>query len=131
MENDIVPYRQDKAAKAELLDEGELMTPGYLQEKGFVSWTESDYLHDFDYPFNPDQGELLYVQKELDRNMFVVILQPKMFAGQTEPDGNHYRFDILIRHNVGCGFVRIPNKFSHMPVKYFEMLYEAIRREKL
>lgn len=118
-------------AKAEILDEGELIAPGYLLEKGFVLWTESDNLWDFDYPFNPDQGDLLYVQKELDRKMFAIILNPDIFKGQMEHDGRHYDYTVLIRDDIGCGFTAIPNQFSHMPIKYFEMLYEAIRREKL
>ncbi len=131
MKNEIIPYHKNQHAKAELLDEGELITPGYLREKGFVAWTESEYLHDFDYPFNPDLGELLYVQKDLDRKMFAVILCPEIFEGQQTHDGHHYGYTVLIREDVGCGFVAIPNQFSNMPIKYFEMLYEAIRREKL
>jgi len=83
----ILPYRQPQSAKAELLDEGELITPGYLREKGFVSQEESEYLHDFDYPFNPDLGELLFVQKELNRKMFAVILCPDIFEGEETHDG--------------------------------------------
>lgn len=131
MENSILIHASGTQVKEEILEVGELITPGYLQEKGFIPWMESEYLHDFDYPFNPESGELLYVEKELDRKMFAVILYPETFEGETEHDGRTYGYDVLIREDVGCGFVSIPNQFSYMPIKYFEMLYEAIRREKL
>jgi len=127
MENNIIPYQQNQHANAELLDEGEPITPGYLHEKGFIPWTESEHLYDFDYPFRPDLGELLFIQKECARQMFAVILRPEIY----EDRQCHYGFDVIVRHNIGCGFVRIPNQFSYMPIKYFEMLYEAIRRERL
>ena len=117
--------------KTILAEDEVLITPKYLLSVGFIPHDQSEYIWDFDYPFHPEYNDLLFIEKELDRKMFAVILNPDIYEGESNHDGIHYSFDILIRNDVGCGFTAIPNQFCYMPIKYFEMLYESIRRESL
>lgn len=105
------------------------ITPAYLLSKGFILKEDDEqgdnYAHDFYYE-DLQNFDLIYVEKELDRNQFAVVFQ---YTDILQKD--FFGYQILIRWNIGCGFVEIPNKFSEMPINYFEMLYEAIRRERL
>jgi hypothetical protein len=105
------------------------ITPEWLQSKGFILKEEDEvgdnWTWDFDYPVK--EGDLLFVEKELDRKQFAVILTPCQYSDGSQ----YYRFDILIREDVGCGFCSIPNQFTEMTEYYFSLLYEAIRRKKL
>lgn len=109
------------------MNEDKTITPEWLESKGFVLVTGHNrndlYVLDFDYPVN--DGDLFYVEKELDRKMFAIILTPY------EDEDGHYDFTVLIREDVGCGFCPIPNQFCEMTEYYFSLLYEAIRRIKL
>jgi hypothetical protein len=111
-----------------MTEEEVMISPEWLESKGFILYrigVELDQLWEFTADINV--YDRIYIDKEFDRNRFVVVLQGE------EPNGEFYctGFEIYVLHNVGCGFTLIPNKFSEMPVKYFCMLYEGIRREKL
>ena len=108
------------------------ISPSYLESKGFGRYTpgmESEFDPFpalFDVRFNSD--DLCYLEKKLDRKQFCIVLTPNQW---TDTKGDFYSFEIYIQEDIGCGFVNIPNQFAEMTEYYFELLYEAIRRENL
>lgn len=109
------------------------ISPEYLESKGFgryIPGNESAF-DPFPAEFNIDfdtETELCYLEKKLDRKQFCIVLRPSKWA---DTGGDFYEFEIYIQDDIGCGFVHIPNQFAEMTEYHFELLYEAIRREKL
>jgi hypothetical protein len=97
-----------------------LVTPG-VQEK----WEYFPAV--FDVPGDPEDGDLCYLEKKLDRKQFCIVLSPNKYSTGEK----YFRFEIYIQEDIGCGFVNIPNQFTEMTEYHFSLLYEAIRREKL
>jgi hypothetical protein len=95
------------------------VTPEYLLSRGFVKYHDPDDTGIYQIPFyNPD--DLHFMEKVFDRNMFVVILQP---------DVDDY--SVYVQEDAGCGFVRIPLRFSELDSDCLESLYNGIRGQRL
>lgn len=111
------------------MDDQKPISPEWLRSKGFILKEEDEkgenWAWDFDYPVQ--EGELLFIEKELDRKQFAVVLEPNEYKGGEK----YFGFTVLIREDVGCGFTAIPDQHTEMTEYHFSLLYEAIRREKL
>lgn len=115
-------YMTDKKEKS--------IDPLYLIKKGFYGYTPGNeerfgdnFPSIFDVEFDPQEEEC-YLEFKFDRNQFCVVLSKFTHGGE-------YAFTIWIQENVGCGFVKIPNNFRSISQYHFELLFEAIRQEKL
>lgn len=112
-----------------ILEKEKTITPEWLESKGFYrtnGYSEDDNLPaSFDVDF--EGNDLCYLEKEIARQQFCIVLTPCQYTtGEI-----YYRFEVYIQHNIGCGFIRIPNQFTEMTQYHFGLLYEAIRRKKL
>lgn len=108
--------------------EHKVISPAWLKSKGFslyIPGCENDFEN---FPYDLDiqigQDDLCYLENELNRKRFCIVLTPH------ESDGT-FGFEIYIQDDIGCGFVSIPNQFCEMTEYHFSLLYEAIRRKKL
>lgn len=109
------------------------ISPEYLESKGFALYTpgnEGSFEHfpaEFNIDFDPEI-DLCYLERKLDRKQFCIVLIPSKW---NDTGVDFYGFEIYIQDDIGCGFINIPNQFCEMTEYHFELLYEAIRREKL
>jgi len=92
----------------------------YLLSHGFEKYNEEQSYDICDMPYMNDE-DLHFREKEFDRNMFVLILS------EVNSEGVPIDHGIWIQYNTGCGFVRIPELWSGLPVKFFESIYYGIR----
>jgi hypothetical protein len=88
----------------------------YLLSHGFERYNEEQSGEICDMPFMNEE-DMHFREKEFDRNMFVLILS----------EGIPMDHGIWVQYNAGCGFVRIPELWSGLPVKFFESIYYGIR----
>lgn len=108
------------------------ISPEYLESKGFGRYMpgkENEFEHFpalFDIQFDPIT-DLCYLEKRLDRKQFCIVLTPDEY----DTGDKFFSFEVYIQDDIGCGFVPIPNQFCEMTEYHFELLFEAIRREKL
>lgn len=111
------------------MDTEKVISPEWLIFKGFILKEEDEkgnnWAWELDYPTN--EGDLCYVEKKFDRQQFAVILIPLEFTNKEK----YFDTTVMVRHNVGCGYVQIPDGFSEMTKYHFSLLYEAIRRKRL
>ena len=114
------------------MDKQKLIIQEWLESKGFARYQEGVEYGDIYFPganFDVSFGaqELCYVEKELHRQRFCIVLLPLQYATEKM----WYGFEIWIQDNIGCGWVNIPSGFSEITQYHFSLLYEAIRRKKL
>lgn len=111
------------------MNEEKVITPKWLETHGFVRTFPGDRhvdgAWDLKYPFN--EGDFCFIEEVFDRRQFAVIMSERL-DGESP---NEYLHSVLVRHDVGCGFVDIPSGFVEWPIYNFRLLYEAIRMTKL
>lgn len=103
-------------------EETKYVDEDYLLSHGFVRYSEGDENNPYEIPFQNEE-DLHFVEKEFDRNMFAIILS------ESDYDGNPMDHQIWVQNNAGCGFTLIPERWSGLPVKFFESIYYGIRGE--
>jgi len=101
------------------------VTPKYLLSHGFMQY-DMDFYQVWEAPRGSD-GDLHFIEKDFDRNMFVVIFSPNL---DTEEYPNHFHHTIYVQKDAGCGFAEIPERWWELPIEYFESIYYGIRGEK-
>lgn len=94
----------------------------YLLSYGFERYNEEQSFDISDMPYLNDD-DLHFREKVFDRNMFVVIFSESLYEGEPM---NH---EIWVQDDAGCGFKHIPERWSGLPVKFFEAIYYGIRGE--
>lgn len=94
----------------------------YLLSHGFVRYSHGDEDNPYQIPFN-NEDDLHFKEKGHDRNMFVIILSESFNEGEPM---NH---EIWVQDDAGCGFTLIPERWSGLPIKFFEAIYYGIRGE--
>lgn len=94
----------------------------YLLSHGFEQYNEEQQYDISGMPFMNEE-DLHFREKEFDRNMFVVILS------ESYNEGEPLCHEIWVQDDAGCGFTCIPERWSGLPVKFFEAIYYGIRGE--
>jgi len=113
------------------------ISPEWLLARGFkqISRADEDFsnkMRDF-FGYNENEGDLIFVEKELDRQNFCVILTTtgaRRSDDFTESD-ELFLWNIMVREDIGCGSVEIPGNWCRMTEYHFSLIYEGIRRQKL
>lgn len=117
-----------------LPDEEPMVTPAWLEARGFIhvpfKASERDALYPH-YPANFDvdftEDDLCYIESEIHRDEFCVVLRPEKYT-----DGSMYfDFEVYIQDDIGCGFINMPFRWAELSIKTFCLLYEAFRGKKL
>ena len=98
------------------------VTPEWLIEHGFVQYKSSEEPGIHDTPFH-NEDDQHFIEKNFDRNMFVVILSPY--------DENKFDHSIYVQDDVGCGFTLIPERWSELAVEHLQAIYYGIRGKYL
>lgn len=92
----------------------------YLLSHGFERYNEEQSYDISGMPYMNDE-DLHFREMGFDRNMFVVILS------ESFNDGEPLNHEIWVQDDAGCGFTLIPERWSGLPVKFFESIYYGIR----
>lgn len=103
-------------------EETKYVDEDYLMSHGFMRYSEGDEDNPHQIPFGNEE-DLHFREKGYDRNMFVVVLSESFNEGELL---NH---EIWVQDDAGCGFTLIPERWSGLPVKFFEAIYYGIRGE--
>jgi len=100
------------------------ITQEYLLSHGFIRCNEIDEDSPYQMPMGSDE-DFTFIEKEFNRQMFVVILYPR--NGNPEEG---YAQQVYVQEDAGCGFLEIPFPWWDLPIDYFESVYYGIRGEK-
>lgn len=101
------------------------ITPEYLLSHGFERYNAEQATEICEMPFEDNEHNLHFREKEFHRQMFVVI-----FSGYNGDPKEGYHKDVHVQDDAGCGFVSIPFPWWDLPIEYFESVYYGIRGYK-
>jgi hypothetical protein len=106
----------------------QLLTPEWLMKHGFEWLTDENIPPAFDVTVKADNANVrLLIEKGIHRNQFCIVLE------QDNSDGSvFYETAIWMQHNIGCGFIQIPDPIiSEWTVERFCALYFSLRGVKI
>lgn len=99
----------------------QIVTPEWLINNGFEEFSVNDgeFLYDGLPP--QQQGDRFFREKNFHRNLFVIQLFPNELLD----------YAVFVQDDVGCGFTRMPLRWSELSVDRLNDLYSAFMDKKI
>ncbi len=101
------------------------VTPQYLTSHGFEHLQSHKDTGLYAPPEKMDR-ELYFCEKSRNRNCFIVTLERHDDEIHHPSTDSGFHHTIYVQDDAGCGFVRIPERWSALSIKHFEAIYFGI-----
>lgn len=102
-----------------------VVTKEYLLSHGFELYDCEGAKEICEMPFEDNDDNLHFREKEFHRQMFAII-----FSGYNGDPKEGYHKSVYVQDDAGCGFIQIPFPWWDLPIEYFESVYYGIRGHK-